>query len=93
MDDNTGCANKVMLSTITKDFVRNIVVVLVEETYTGYELRCDIIVDVISSLRITTKTRKLYVDDVPEKFEVSAYDEQGAFLVLLIFMPYIYWFH
>lgn len=71
------CSSEVILSTITKEFIKNTVIVLVEEVTTKEVLRCDVIVDVITSLSIVTKTRQLFVEESPEIFEVRAYDEQG----------------
>lgn len=48
-----------------------------EEVTTKEVLRCDVIVDVISSLQIFTKTRQLFVEESPVIFEVKAYDDQG----------------
>uniref|UniRef100_A0A2S2NUW2 Nuclear pore membrane glycoprotein n=2 Tax=Schizaphis graminum TaxID=13262 RepID=A0A2S2NUW2_SCHGA len=41
------------------------------------KIRCDVIVDTIKSLQISSKTRELIVGDAPELFEVSAFDDQG----------------
>ena len=71
------CSTRVILSTITREFSKNTVIVLVEEVVTKEVLRCDVIVDVITSLNIITKTRQLFVEESPEIFEVRAYDEQG----------------
>ena len=35
------------------------------------------IVDVIKSLQIVTKTHELYLEEPPEEFSVRAYDDQG----------------
>lgn len=77
------CSSEVILMTITKEFTRNTVIVLVEEVTTKEVLRCDVIVDVITSLQITTKTRQLFVEESPEIFEVRAYDKQGKFVTIL----------
>lgn len=77
LNKKLDCSSEVILMTITKEFIRNTVIVLVEEVTTKEVLRCDVIVDVISSLQIITKTRQLYVEESPEIFEVRAYDKQG----------------
>lgn len=72
-----GCSTKAVVSPITKDISRNIAVVLAEDVYTKTTLRCDVIVDAIHSLSISTTTRELFMDETPESFEVVAYDDQG----------------
>ncbi|KAL1512846.1 hypothetical protein ABEB36_002363 [Hypothenemus hampei] len=71
------CSSKVIVSTITKEAARNIAVVLAEDVHTKQNLRCDVIVDVIHSLAITTTTKELFMEEAPENFEVKAYDDQG----------------
>ena len=44
---------------------------------TGLILRCDVIVDVIKSLQIVTKTHELFLEEAPEEYWVRAYDEEG----------------
>lgn len=66
-----------LLQTITRELTRNTAIVLAEDVRTNHFLRCDVIVDAIFSLNIITTTRELYIEDIPEAFEVRAYDEQG----------------
>lgn len=65
------------MSSITKEFARNIAVVLAEDVHTQRILRCDVIVDVIDNLEIVATTRELFMEEAPEIFEVRAYDDQG----------------
>lgn len=51
--------------------------VLAEDVNTKQTLRCDVIVDVIYNLQISTTTKELFMEEAPEYFEVSAYDDQG----------------
>lgn len=81
------CSSKVVLSTITQEFTQNTVIVLLEEVFTKEVLRCDVIVDVINSLSIVTKTRRLFVEESPEIFEVRAYDREGFVSSTLIATP------
>ncbi|XP_029168707.1 nuclear pore membrane glycoprotein 210 [Nylanderia fulva] len=71
------CSSAVLIQTITRELTRNTAIVLAEDINTGHFLRCDIIVDAIFSLNLITTTRELYIEDIPEAFEVRAYDEQG----------------
>ncbi|XP_014480293.1 PREDICTED: nuclear pore membrane glycoprotein 210 isoform X2 [Dinoponera quadriceps] len=71
------CSSAVLIQTITREPTRNTAIVLAEDINTGNFLRCDVIVDAIFSLNLTTTTRELYIEDIPEAFEVRAYDEQG----------------
>lgn len=73
----TQCSTQVLLSPITKERKRNTVVVFAEEVRSRQIIPCDVDVDVIDSLQIVTRTRELYVEEAPQRFEVSAYDDQG----------------
>lgn len=50
---------------------------MAEDIMTKQVLRCDVIVDVISTLGIITKTKELYMNEAPEGFQIAAYDAQG----------------
>lgn len=76
-DPGLKCSSKVVVSTISREQARNIAVVLAEDVHTRQMLRCDVIVDVIDSLSITTTARELFMEEAPEAFEVRAYDNQG----------------
>lgn len=78
-DSQLQCSSKVIVSTVTKEAARNIAVVLAEDVHTKQNLRCDVIVDVIHSLAITTTTKELFMEEAPEDFEVKAYDDQGLY--------------
>ena len=45
---------------------------------TGLVLRCDVFVDTIHRIEITTTTRELLLDEAPEVFDVRAFDEEGG---------------
>ncbi|XP_050315586.1 nuclear pore membrane glycoprotein 210 [Anthonomus grandis grandis] len=76
-NEELQCSSKVIVSTVTKEAARNIAVVLAEDVHTKQNLRCDVIVDVIHSLAVTTTTKELFMEEAPENFEVKAYDDQG----------------
>ncbi|XP_066245926.1 nuclear pore membrane glycoprotein 210 [Euwallacea similis] len=76
-DREMQCSAKVIVQTVTKEAARNIAVVLSEEVHSKQNLRCDVIVDVIHSLAITTTTKELFMEEAPEAFEVKAFDDQG----------------
>ena len=46
-------------------------------TATGLELRCDVFVDTIDHIEITTRTRELLLEEEPERFELQAFDDEG----------------
>ncbi|KAL6266889.1 hypothetical protein P5V15_003716 [Pogonomyrmex californicus] len=71
------CSSAIMIQTITRELTRNTAIVLAEDIGSGHFLRCDVIVDAIFSLSLITTTRELYIEDIPEAFEVRAYDEHG----------------
>lgn len=76
-DEERGCSTKVVITTVSREFARNIAVVLAEDVSSRQVLRCDVIVDAIASLTITTTTRELFMEEAPETFEVHAFDDQG----------------
>nr|XP_022913052.1 nuclear pore membrane glycoprotein 210 isoform X1 [Onthophagus taurus] len=71
------CSSKVIISSVLKDPVRNVAVVLAEEVETQLILRADVIVDVIDKLGIVTTTKEIILEEIPEVFKVVAYDSQG----------------
>lgn len=76
-DFASDCSTSVIVSAISKERTRNTAIVFAEDKRSGLILRCDVIVDVISSLNLVTTTRELYMEEAPEAFEVRAYDDQG----------------
>lgn len=65
------------VTAITKEQARNIAVVYAEDVHTKEVLRCDVIVDVIDSLLVVSRTRELYMEEAPVAFEVRAFDSRG----------------
>ncbi len=53
-------------------------VIVAEEAGGGIILRCDVFVDTISRIEITTRTRELLLEEEPERFELQAFDEEGG---------------
>ena len=45
---------------------------------TSIHLRCDVFVDTIHKIEITTTTRELLLEEAPEMFDVRAFDEEGT---------------
>lgn len=78
-----GCSGKASVSSLSNEKVRKIAIIFAEDNNTGETIRCDVIVDTIASLQIVTKTRELFVGDAPELFEVSAFDDQGNYLLFV----------
>jgi nuclear pore complex protein Nup210 len=77
-DFASDCSTRVIVSAISKERTRNTAIVFAEDKRSGLIFRCDVIVDVISSLNLVTTTRELYMEEAPEAFEVRAYDDQGT---------------
>lgn len=50
---------------------------IAEDRATGEVLRCDVIIDAIHALGVSTTTRELYLEEAPEQFELWAQDSQG----------------
>lgn len=53
-------------------------------------LRGDVDIDKITSLKVTSTTWKLYLEEAPEAFEVVAYDDSGIILILWIYIHIMY---
>ncbi|XP_033253418.1 nuclear pore membrane glycoprotein 210-like [Drosophila miranda] len=71
------CAYEAVVTVRTRERRRNTAIVFAEEVQTGAMLRCDVIVDKISSLNVWTATRQLYLEEAPAIFELHAFDSQG----------------
>ena len=63
----------------------------------GIVLRCDVFVDTISRIEITTRTRELLLEEEPERFELQAFDDEGEGVwlvdqnstIILLFREYV----
>jgi nuclear pore complex protein Nup210 len=82
VDFSSDCSTSVIVSAISKERTRNTAIVFAEDKRSSLILRCDVIVDIISSLNLVTTTRELYMEEAPEAFEVRAYDDQGTVEIL-----------
>ncbi|EDW34958.1 GL20049 [Drosophila persimilis] len=71
------CAYEAVVTVRTRERRRNTAIVFAEDVQTGAMLRCDVIVDKISSLNVRTATRQLYLEEAPAIFELHAFDSQG----------------
>lgn len=89
-DRGRDCSTRVIVSAISKERTRNTAIVFAEDKSSGFILRCDVIVDVISALDLVTTTRELYMEEAPEAFEVRAYDDQGSVEILVVLWCNIY---
>jgi nuclear pore complex protein Nup210 len=85
-DVGRDCSPSIIVSAISKEWTSNTAIVFAEDHLSGFILRCDVIVDVISALDLVTTTRELHVKEAPEAFEVRAYDGQGGVEILEVFM-------
>nr|XP_042699089.1 nuclear pore membrane glycoprotein 210-like [Chrysemys picta bellii] len=76
-ENGTTCSQKALLSTQSTQATKLSSVVIAEELVTGHLLRCDIIVDMINSIEIISRTREIYVEDSPLELTVRALDVEG----------------
>ncbi|XP_075763430.1 nuclear pore membrane glycoprotein 210-like isoform X2 [Pelodiscus sinensis] len=76
-ENGTTCSQKALLSTQSTQATKLSSVVIAEELVTGHLLRCDIIVDMINSIEIISRTREIYVEDSPLELTVRALDIEG----------------
>ncbi|KAM4661946.1 nuclear pore membrane glycoprotein 210-like [Discoglossus pictus] len=75
--NNSLCSQKVVLTAQSIQPRHLSSVVTAEENVTGRLLRCDVIVDVIRSIEILSRSRELYVEASPVELTVRALDEKG----------------
>uniref|UniRef100_T1H9E2 BIG2 domain-containing protein n=1 Tax=Rhodnius prolixus TaxID=13249 RepID=T1H9E2_RHOPR len=78
------CSRNAVVKVVTSEMCKNTAVVLAQEQDLGHILRADVILDVVNSLTMVTKTRKLHLDEPPELFEVRALDKYGNMFTSLL---------
>ncbi|XP_025936693.1 nuclear pore membrane glycoprotein 210-like [Apteryx rowi] len=76
-ENSTTCSQKALLSARSSQATKLSSIVIAEERATGHLLRCDVIVDVIDSIEIISRTREIYVEDSPLELAVRALDVEG----------------
>uniref|UniRef100_A0A8C5EXR3 Nucleoporin 210 like n=1 Tax=Gopherus evgoodei TaxID=1825980 RepID=A0A8C5EXR3_9SAUR len=84
-ENGTTCSQKALLSTQSTQATKLSSVVIAEELGVivdhklnmSHLLRCDIIVDMINSIEIISRTREIYVEDSPLELTVRALDVEG----------------
>ncbi|NXK46489.1 P210L protein, partial [Chauna torquata] len=76
-ENGTICSQKALLSARSSQAIKLSSVVIAEEHVTGHLLRCDVIVNVIDSIEIISRTREIYVEDSPLELAVRALDIEG----------------
>ncbi|ELU01491.1 hypothetical protein CAPTEDRAFT_222865 [Capitella teleta] len=75
--DPNGCSQKAIVSAVSRASARRTAIIIAQNAVTMSELRCDVIVDDISSIDIETTTKELYLDDSPEEFVLRGMNEEG----------------
>uniref|UniRef100_A0A915D0M3 Uncharacterized protein n=1 Tax=Ditylenchus dipsaci TaxID=166011 RepID=A0A915D0M3_9BILA len=68
----SGCSDKALITSKSKFAKEESVVVYVENQGEGVSFSCDVTVDVIHSIAITTTTKVLYMDAAPARMVVEA---------------------
>ncbi|XP_058516285.1 nuclear pore membrane glycoprotein 210-like [Ochotona princeps] len=76
-ENDTLCSRRAVLIAESTQPIRLSSIILAREVVTDHELRCDVKVDVITSIEIVSRTRELYVDDSPLELIVRALDAEG----------------
>ncbi|KAH6941887.1 hypothetical protein HPB50_023696 [Hyalomma asiaticum] len=71
------CSQKATVSAVWGQPSRQTATVLARETSTGETLRCDVIIDQVSSIKVVTTTRVVLLEDSPELLEVQGFNQQG----------------
>ncbi|KYO49040.1 hypothetical protein Y1Q_0018810 [Alligator mississippiensis] len=75
--NGTTCSQRALLFAQSTQATKLSSVVIAEDRVTGHLLRCDVIVDVIDSIEIISRTREIYVEDAPLELTVRALDIEG----------------
>uniref|UniRef100_A0A7M4E290 Nucleoporin 210 like n=1 Tax=Crocodylus porosus TaxID=8502 RepID=A0A7M4E290_CROPO len=75
--NGTTCSQRALLFAQSTQAKKLSSVVIAEDRVTGHLLRCDVIVDVIDSIEIISRTREIYVEDAPLELTVRALDVEG----------------
>lgn len=65
------------ITAISREKTKKTALILATSKQTGEVLRCDVILDTISQLEVHTTTRRLYLEEAPEKFVLNAKDSEG----------------
>nr|XP_044993946.1 nuclear pore membrane glycoprotein 210-like [Jaculus jaculus] len=76
-DSGAKCSQRAILISESTQPLRLSSIITAREIVTGHELRCDVMVDVIHSIEIVSRTRELFVDDSPLELMVRALDAKG----------------
>uniref|UniRef100_A0A8C9LAN5 Nucleoporin 210 like n=1 Tax=Pavo cristatus TaxID=9049 RepID=A0A8C9LAN5_PAVCR len=76
-ENGSACSQKALLSAQSTQPTKLSSAVVAEEHATGHTLRCDVMVDVIDSIEILSRTREIYVEDSPLELAVRALDVRG----------------
>lgn len=76
-NDLSECSYSATVQVLTKERRRNTANVFAEDVASGESLRCVVILDVIQDLIVFTTTRRLYLEEAPETFEIKARDSEG----------------
>lgn len=78
IEDQPDCSTKAVISVASVSQKERIsVIVFAQNKLTAEILRCDVMVDVIRSIEIVTRTREIVLDDVPEEFSVRAKNDRN----------------
>ncbi|KAG8201918.1 hypothetical protein JTE90_027395 [Oedothorax gibbosus] len=75
--ERASCTTKAIVSAVSRYPERENAIILAEDEKSGQILRCDVVIDSLSSIEIITTTRVLFLEDAPEAFEVVAKNDQG----------------
>lgn len=78
VEGDPSCSHVVTVTAKSRSANRATAILLAESKETGEVLRCDVIVDSISSIGVETTTRELFLEDSPEKFQMFARDSEGS---------------
>uniref|UniRef100_A0A8B9T0Q4 Nuclear pore membrane glycoprotein 210-like n=1 Tax=Anas platyrhynchos TaxID=8839 RepID=A0A8B9T0Q4_ANAPL len=73
-ENGSICSQKALLSARSSQATKFICSIA---SVTGHLLRCDVIVDLIHSIEIISRTREIYVEDSPLELAVRALDVEG----------------
>lgn len=75
--DDASCSRRAVVTVVSQTPKRQSSVVTAHDLKTNLQMRCDVEIDVISRVLITTTTRQIVLGELPEMIKAVAFDEKN----------------
>jgi len=92
-DGTTGCSDTAIISTVPRvsPCCPANAIIYAEEVNTKEIVRCDVIIDKLTSVSIVTTTKELHLEEAPSKFHVRGTGGKGNEFSTLEGVPFKWW--